>query len=134
MAQTHSKWILTAATAAAFTGAQTLWTLTAGKEGRLGEFIPLVCPLKHFFGIECPTCGLGRSTFLAFNGEITAAFKFHPIGPVLLVSLLAATILAWVAPQFLTAGWNYLLSLAKKPLFSWTAVGLYCLYGVFRQL
>ena len=133
MAQLHSKWILTVATAAAFTGAQTLWTLTAGKEGRLGEYVPLVCPLLHIFGIQCPTCGLGRSTFLAFNGEIGAALKFHPFGPVLLLSLLAATSLAWVAPHYLKAAWDYLRSLAKKPLFGWTAVGIYCLYGLLRQ-
>ena len=125
--------MLTAATAAAFTGAQTLWTLTSGKEGRLGEFVPLVCPLMHMFGIQCPTCGLGRSTFLAFNGEIAAAFKFHPLGPFLFISLLGATILAWTSPQLLRAGCGYLRYIAKKPAFSWTAVGLYCLYGALRQ-
>jgi hypothetical protein len=134
MAQLHSKWILTAATAAAFTGAHTLWTLTAGNEGRLGEFVPLVCPLMHFFGIQCPTCGLGRSTFLAFNGEFALALKFHPLGPVLLCGMLTATALAWTAPESLRYGWNYLRKLTKKPLFSWSAVGIYCLYGIFRQL
>jgi hypothetical protein len=134
MAQQHSKWILTAATAATFTGAQTLWTLTAGNEGRLGEFVPLVCPLMHFFGIQCPTCGLGRSTFLAFNGEITLALKFHPLGPVLLCGLLTATALAWIAPNALRSSWIHLRQLTKKPVFSWSAVGLYCLYGILRQL
>ena len=134
MAQTHFKWVLTAATAAAFTGAQTLWTITEGKESRLGEFVPLVCPLMHFFGIECPTCGLGRSTFLAFNGELLAAASFHPLGPVLLIGLVLSTTAAWCAPQLLWTVLAHLRNLAKRPLFGWTAVGIYCLYGVLRQI
>jgi hypothetical protein len=134
MAHPHFKWLLTPATAAVFTGAQTLWTLTAGRESRLGEFIPLVCPIKHVFGIECPTCGLGRSTFLAFNGEILAALNFHPFGPLLLVALLTSTVLAWISPNLLTAGLAKCREFARNPLFSWTAIGIYCIYGVFRQL
>jgi hypothetical protein len=134
MAHPHYKWWLTAVSAAAVTGAQVLWTLTDGNESRLGDYVPLVCPLMHFFGIQCPTCGLGRSTFLAFNGELAAAFAFHPLGPVFLCVLFIATLLAWVAPAYLVRSFAYLRNLLKRPVFSWTAVSVYCLYGVLRQL
>jgi len=126
--------MLTAATTAMLAGAKTLWLLTGGQESRLSDFVPLVCPLKHFFGIECPTCGLGRSTFLAFNGELSAALELHPLGPVFLCALLISTFLAWFAPNLLNSGVKHLRTLGKRPLISWTAVGAYCLYGVLRQL
>jgi hypothetical protein len=46
---------------------------------------PLSCPLKAFFGITCPTCGLTRSVLYAWNGDFDMSLRFHFGGIVLLM-------------------------------------------------
>ncbi len=52
------------------------------------ESIPL-CPMKFFFHIDCPGCGLTRSFLSIARGHLLAAFSFNPAGlliyPVFLV-------------------------------------------------
>lgn len=37
------------------------------------------CPLYTGVGIPCPGCGLTRAWRLFFTGQISAAFKMHPL-------------------------------------------------------
>jgi hypothetical protein len=37
------------------------------------------CPLKRFFGVSCPSCGMGRAHFALLRGHIADAFAFHPL-------------------------------------------------------
>ncbi|MCS7030291.1 MAG: DUF2752 domain-containing protein [Gloeomargarita sp. SKYG116] len=43
----------------------------------------LVCPLYHFTGIPCPSCGLTRSFMAMARGDVLRAVQFHAFGPLL---------------------------------------------------
>ena len=44
------------------------------------------CPLDFFFGIPCPMCGITRSFLSLLQGDITMAFYYHPLWPVILLA------------------------------------------------
>ena len=41
---------------------------------------PLVCPLRRFFGISCPTCGMSRSIVFLLQGRIADSVAMHRLG------------------------------------------------------
>lgn len=41
--------------------------------------IGLVCPFKHFIGIDCPFCGLSRFCLALLRFDIVGAFYYHPV-------------------------------------------------------
>jgi len=50
--------------------------------------LPLpVCVLREVTGVSCLTCGLTRSLHAASHGHFMEAFRFHLVGPVLIVGL-----------------------------------------------
>jgi hypothetical protein len=57
----------------------------AGSPTELSRFSPLICPFQFFTGMDCPTCGLTRSTLCAWNGDFSQAFEYHFLGPILFV-------------------------------------------------
>ena len=41
--------------------------------------IPLLpCPVKHFFHLECPGCGLQRSILALLEGDLGKSLSFYP--------------------------------------------------------
>lgn len=42
------------------------------------------CPLLFFFGIPCPFCGMTRAFLCLLSGDLTTAFYYHPLWPVVL--------------------------------------------------
>jgi len=42
--------------------------------------VPLRCPLAWIFGIQCPTCGLGRALIAAALGHGQESLRYHPLG------------------------------------------------------
>lgn len=58
-----------------------------------GYQIPYGCPIRHFTGIPCPTCGMTRSLMAAVRGEWITAADYHLFGPILLVILSGVTTL-----------------------------------------
>ena len=38
----------------------------------------LPCPIKHFFGIECPGCGMQRSIIELLKGNILDSIMLYP--------------------------------------------------------
>jgi hypothetical protein len=40
-------------------------------------------------GLDCPFCGMTRSFVALAHGQVAAAFRFHPAGPLLFVAMLA---------------------------------------------
>jgi hypothetical protein len=42
-----------------------------------------ICPTALFFGVPCPGCGLTRATLALLSGDFAAAFRFHPLAPLL---------------------------------------------------
>lgn len=58
----------------------------AGAEEVAALFI-LKCPLNALSGLNCPTCGLGRSLVCAAAGELKQSMLWHPLGvPALLLT------------------------------------------------
>lgn len=45
--------------------------------------LPSLCPFHNLTGLPCPGCGLTRSFVCCAHGQITAAFAYHPLGPIL---------------------------------------------------
>lgn len=74
-----------------FPFAQGLVSWSGGVES-LSAFSPLFCPLHHFFGIHCPTCGLTRSLIATWNFDFSTALKYHFLGPVIFF----ASLIAWM--------------------------------------
>ncbi|MEI6221687.1 MAG: DUF2752 domain-containing protein [bacterium] len=37
------------------------------------------CPLRHFVGIPCPTCGMTRAYRALFRRDVSEAFSMHPL-------------------------------------------------------
>ncbi|PWS27372.1 DUF2752 domain-containing protein [Pedobacter yonginense] len=48
----------------------------------------LSCPLKFYFGIDCPGCGLQRSVLALLRGNFLDSFKLYPATvPLILIVL-----------------------------------------------
>lgn len=58
----------------------------------LASLSPLSCPIRQFFGIYCPTCGLTRSLLLSMAGEYKIAHLYHFMGNILFF----LSILVWI--------------------------------------
>jgi Protein of unknown function (DUF2752) len=52
----------------------------------------LGCPIRHFTGVPCPTCGMARSFMAVAAGDWNRAFTQHLFGPFLFVSCAIAVI------------------------------------------
>ncbi|MEG1426291.1 MAG: DUF2752 domain-containing protein [Oscillospiraceae bacterium] len=37
------------------------------------------CPIRNFFGVPCPACGLTHATLAALHGDFVGAFHYHPL-------------------------------------------------------
>ena len=50
--------------------------------------LQIKCPVKYFFHIDCPTCGMTRAMFALFRGDFAAYIHFNPMAlPFLLILL-----------------------------------------------
>lgn len=58
------------------------------------------CPILHFTGIPCPTCGMTRSLMAAMRGDWITSFNYHVFGPFLLLMLLG--IMLYVPVELIT--------------------------------
>jgi len=57
------------------------------------------CLFNRLTGLLCPGCGMTRATWAGFNGNVAQAFRFNPLGMILLpLAALALTIevIGWV--------------------------------------
>lgn len=46
----------------------------------------LPCPIKHFFGIECPGCGMQRAIIALLKGNFMESLQLYPpLIPVILL-------------------------------------------------
>jgi hypothetical protein len=72
-------------------------TTSGGVATSDGTPLGALCWLHAAFGIDCPMCGMTRS-FVAFaHGEVGAAFRFHPAGPLLFVAMVALVVAVAIA-------------------------------------
>ena len=44
-----------------------------------------MCAVKFFLGIPCPGCGLMHALWALVHGDVTGAFLFFPVWPLLLL-------------------------------------------------
>ncbi len=52
----------------------------------------LTCPIRHFTGVPCPTCGMTRSFIAIVQGDWKEAISQHLFGPILFTLFGVATI------------------------------------------
>lgn len=80
-----------------------------------GRELPVICPSRLLFGVNCPGCGMTRSVLLTLGGDLRGALFVNPAGPVLVAALilLAAQLLfAARAAEGAPAAWRRLQSWA----------------------
>lgn len=53
-----------------------------------GRKLPVICPSRLLFGVNCPGCGMTRSVLLTLGGDLRGAFTVNPAGPVLVAALI----------------------------------------------
>ena len=66
------------------------WLAPAGDQSvAFSDGRPLggLCLLHNLFGVECPFCGMTRSFVALAHGHVENAFRFHPAGPLLFVTM-----------------------------------------------
>jgi len=52
----------------------------------------LHCPIKLFFNVDCPGCGLQRSCVELLKGNWAASFQLHPVTVPLILFMLFSTL------------------------------------------
>lgn len=82
---------------AAFVAAQlaaSAWLVPMGDRVALpgGAVLGGLCWFRAVFHVDCPFCGMTRSFVALAHGELAAAVRFHPAGPVLFAAMVAALI------------------------------------------
>ncbi|NVB80590.1 MAG: DUF2752 domain-containing protein [Kofleriaceae bacterium] len=83
------------------------------------------------FGIDCPMCGMTRSFVALAHGDIGAAFRFHPAGPLLFVAMVALV----VAVAITAARRARPLVERKRFVFAFQTIVLLCLaMGVLKMV
>lgn len=63
----------------------------------VGSIFPK-CPLKHLTGLDCPGCGLTRSVYSLFHGDILAAIS-HNLLVLFVVPWLVMALVRWTAQR-----------------------------------
>lgn len=53
-----------------------------------GHALPVICPSRLLFGVNCPGCGMTRSVLMTLGGDLRGALNVNPAGPFLVVALI----------------------------------------------
>ncbi len=76
------RWLLLSGSAAIVVLA-TLLTPSSESVALFGFEVPGLCAWRALTGLSCPGCGLTRSFAFLAHGDVVAAFRLHPLGPLL---------------------------------------------------
>jgi Protein of unknown function (DUF2752) len=109
------------------------WLTPAGDQLVLPGGAPLggLCWFRAAFHIDCPFCGTTRSFVALAHGDVAAAFRFHPAGPLLFAAMMVALVAIVAALARRTQ------PLVERPRFvtAVQAVTVVCLsIGVFQMV
>lgn len=99
----------------------------------LGCPIPsLICPIQHWTGIPCPTCGMTRSFMAIARGDVLQALQYHLFGPVLfLIFLITVVHISWELWHQQKLSGIY-FTWMKRRRFILSSLGLYGVYYGLR--
>lgn len=53
-----------------------------------GHRLPVLCPSRLLFGVNCPGCGMTRSVLLTLGGDLRGALWVNPAGPFFVAALI----------------------------------------------
>jgi hypothetical protein len=109
------------------------WLAPAGDHVALPDGSPLrgLCLLHEALAIECPLCGMTRSFVSLAHGDLGAALRFHPAGPLLFVAMVVFVAAALAVA--LRRGRP--LVERRRFVLSFEAIALACLViGVFKTV
>lgn len=75
------------------------WLVLVGDRVALpgGGELSGLCWFRRVVGLDCPFCGMTRSFVALAHGELAAALRFHPAGPLLFAAMLVAVVAVVVA-------------------------------------
>ena len=82
----------------------------------------VLCPLKRFFGIPCPTCGLTRAVAHLLRFELREAFEIQPLATSLVCLLPLLALFSCVV-----LGWRRTRTLGETVLRSWIFWSLFAI-------
>ena len=82
-----------------------------------GHALPIVCPSRLLFGVNCPGCGMTRSVLLTLGGDLRGALDVNPAGPVLVAALILLAAQLLLAARFAQRGTPF-----KRRLLSWASL------------
>jgi hypothetical protein len=80
----------------------------------------VLCPFRLATGIPCPGCGLTRSFCAMGKGDVSRAFEFHALGPV----LFAVAGLLWLRSAAVLLGGGDVVTRVDRALVRWRALQL----------
>jgi hypothetical protein len=92
-----------------------VWLRQSGPEG--AGFLP-ECQFHRFTGLVCPGCGMTRATHAALHGRFGEAFRFNPVGVIVL------PVLAGVVGCFLP---SWVRGERQMPFFRMNSRAVWCL-------
>jgi hypothetical protein len=85
-----------------------------------GHELPVVCPSRLLFGVNCPGCGMTRSVLLTLGGDLRGALGVNPAGPFLVAALILLALQLLLAARVPEASAS-----ARRRFLPWASV-----YGV----
>ena len=54
----------------------------------IGIFTDVICPIKRFLGVPCPTCGVSRALFALLRLNFTEYVTYNVMAPFLIAALI----------------------------------------------
>ena len=91
-----------------------------------------ICVFKKTTGLDCLFCGLTRSFSAFVHGDFAAAFKYHPIFPLVAIIIIMIAVILILDAILETNYTSCLEKLLKLPL--WIIVILLVTLTLIRQL
>ena len=82
-----------------------------------GYELPVICPSRLLFGVNCPGCGMTRSVLLTLGGDLRGALMVNPAGPFLVVALILLAVQLLLTARGSEAG-----TPVKRRLLHWGSI------------